>query len=937
MPHRLLARLIAFLRRDRVERDLARQIEAHLGLLEEEYQRRGMTEAEARRQARIALGGVEQAKERHRDERSFPWLEDLRRDVPYAVRGLRRTPGFTVAAILTLALGIGATTAIFTVVNAVVLRPLPYPESHRLVRVAETVTTPGPSWTPASTSRRLGMTQDEFVQWRARTKTLDAMATVVGRQALVLSTEEGPVRLAGAGVSPAVFEMLGAEALLGRLFEADDERPDLDIVILAEQVWRRYFAADPAVIGRVVVLNGRSFTVVGVLPDRFRFLPAPDAVLWTPVAPRPGQGTSQFGLVLARLAPGVSVAAATAEANVIGPELRKAGPSYNYGTGPPAPSSGTAGIGAPLRPDGGQLERFQVLTLQSLTAEPVRVALVVLSCAAAIVLLVVCANVATLLLARGTARQHEIGVRMAIGAGRGRLVRQLLTEAGVLAVVGTTAGLVLATAGLRLIAALSSVSMPFFYQLSLNLSNGSILPRLGEIAIDRDVFTAGVSSVAVVLIGLLPAVHLTRRHGASLVVANTSRGGETPGRSFFRRALVVTQLVMATSLLVGAGLLVHSFARLANVETGYDAENALTFQPVLPQGSNPMRRWVIIEELIDRLQAVSGVECAGFSNVTPFLAITEYGGGLLVPPDKSPEEMLADPLRPQTRAVSESFLQTLGARLIAGRWLGPQDGAGQPLAMIVNRSLAERYFPARNAVGTLVRLQRTPERSETWQIVGVVDDLRQARLDEETFPVMYLDVRQMLARDGFAPTTGYLFAFPTVAVRVTGGAAVGVVASARAIVRELDPAASIDSVAMLEDVKAGSLVRPRFYSTVLGALAGLSGLLAIIGVYGLLAYIVAQRTREIGIRMALGAERASVLSLFFAQGLRLAVAGVLPGLLIAAAAARYLESLLYELTPIDPPTYATVAVLLLSVTALAAYVPARRATRVDPMTALRVE
>jgi predicted permease len=938
---RFFLRLVTLGRRDRAEQELDREIASHLALLEDEYQRRGMTAEDARHAARLAIGGVDQAKERHRDARSFPWLEDARRDVPYAFRAFARSPVFTAAALITIALGAGVTTAMFSVINAILLRPLPYADSDRLVRVAENVTLPSP--TGPRPGRRFGMTQDQFLEWRARTTTLAQMAATSSGPLSQMATPGGNVRVITSRVSPSLFEMLGTRPLLGRTLMAEDERPDANTAVISAAAWERFFASDPLVLGRSVELNRDSFVIVGVMPREFDF-PSRDIQFWLPLAPRVGQGQSQFGQVLAKLQPGISLDAATHEANVIGASLQPtAAPRFNFGVpSAPPPPPGGATMGGPRSIDSAQAAnapRFQVLSVKELTVAPIRRTLLVLAAAVGVVLLIVCANVANLLLARGTARQREIGVRIALGAGRGRIVRQMLTESVVLSLLGGIAGTLVAIACVRLVKTLATVDTPPLFQISANLENGSMLPRINELAIDPAIlmFALGMSVITGVVFGLAPAVYASRLtfRGFGGIRPFGGFGVFRGGFRVFdgRSTLVVVQLVMATTLLVGAGLLVHSFIKLLTVNTGYDPRNVLNFQLVFPAGGSVQQRMMLIETLISRLEAHPGVESAGFTNIAPFLSLTEYPG-LFVPPGMTRDEMLQDSLRPQGRSVTHSYLQTLGARLLEGRWLTQADGAGQPNAMIVNRSLATRYFGETSPVGALVHVFRTPDNPETWQIVGVVDDVRQARLDQEPFPLMYIDTRQLLLRrtqQGPQP-----FGIPSIAVRGTADA--GAIAShARAVLREIDPTAGIDGIATLEQLMYGSLVRPRFYAVLTGVFAILAGIIAAVGVYGVLAYSVVQRTTEIGVRMALGAERGAVLRYVLRQGLVLAAIGIVLGTAGAVGLTRYLEGMLYGVTPLDVPTYVLIATAFAGVALLAAYVPARRATKVDPVVALRCE
>ena len=753
-----------------------------------------------------------------------------------------------------------------------------------------------------------------------------------------MTTADGIARVTAARVSPSLFDMLGIAPLLGRGLLPDDEREGMNVVVLSQAAWEQFFAADPAVLGKTVVINRTVYAIVGVMPPAFD-IPSRDIQFWMPFAPRTGQGSARFDGHYALLKEGVSLKVAAEEANALGPEIQREGTRPNYGVpGPPPPPAGaTMGGPADRTPSQvSQLPRFEVIGVKDALVVTVRPALRVLMIAAGVVLLIVCANVANLLLARATARQREIGVRLALGAGRGRIVRQILTESAVLSLAGGLGGIVLAAAGVRVVKTLATTDTPTLFQISANLSDGSMLPRLREIGVDPAMlaFAAGAALVTGMLFGLAPAFYMARVNYARAIGAGASSrsAGAQPGRAPVRSVLVVAQLVLATTLLMGAGLLVHSFLKLLNVDTGFDSRNVVNLQLVFPQGASGPRRLSLIDEYLSRLSARPGIEAAGFTNIAPFLALTEYGG-LFVPPGVPREQMLEDPLRPQTRVVSQDYLPALGVRLLEGRWLSAGDGAGQANVLLVNRALAERYFAGHSPVGVLVNVFRTEKEADPWEIVGVVDNVSQARLDQEPFPLMYMDVRQMAARPG---RLGTAFGIPSIAIRTTSDTA-RVATDARAILRELDPAAGIDGVATLEQLRYGSLVRPRFYAVLVGILAGIAAILAAVGIYGVLAYAVAQRTQEIGIRMALGAQRGALLAFVLRQGLLLTIVGLALGIGGALALTRYLEGMLYGLTPVDAPTYALVAVVFAGVATLACYVPARRATKVDPVVALRCD
>jgi predicted permease len=939
-----LGRLRHLLRSSRADHELTRELNAHLALLEDDLRRRGLSPGDAARAARRHFGGIDQTRELQRDARSIAWLEDLRRDVPYAWRGLRRTPAFTLAAVLTIALGIGATTTIFAVVNAILLRPLPYANSDRLVQIAENVATP--TATGVRHSRRFAMTQQEFLEWRRRTTTLSRMAGVANLMNNSIVTDEGRIAAPRAIVSPALFEMLGVPAQLGRTLIAEDERADADAVVISDSAWQRFFGRDPGVLGRKVTLLNAIFTVVGVMPPAFEF-PERAIQFWTAQAPRPGDGRNAFGNAVALLADGVSLAAAIDEANALGSALRPPPPTAAVGYGtpaapPPPPATAIMG-GAPVdAADRAARPRFDVLPVKDLVIAPIRPSIGLLGASVVVLLLIVCANLANLMLARGTARQREIGLRLAIGAGRGRIVRQVLTESAVLSLLGSVLGAAFAAAGVQVVKALATIDTPRLFQLSINLGDGSLLPRISELRVDGSLllFAMAASLLASVIFGLVPAADMARTNYARTISTGAARQDQAaPARQRMRNILVVTQVGLATALLVAAGLLGHTFVKLVTVDPGYDITNVLMFQLGQPSQATGEQRVAAIERVIARLEADPRVTAAGYTNIAPFLSLTEYSG-LFVPPGRTRETMLEDPDRPQTRIVSHGFLPALGARLLQGRWFSERDGGAQPKVLIVNRALAQRYFGAESPVGAMVQISRTADYAEQWEIIGVVDDLLQARLDQPPYPIVYADLRQVVAARAALPRSvpqigGALPGFDNIFVRSAQWPALA--SEVRGLVRGLDPALSADSIAPLEQLHAGSLVRPRFYATLVGLFAAIAAVLAAIGVYGVLAYAVVQRTHEIGVRMALGARRRALLRAVLARGLMLTATGIAAGLTAAVASSRSLGSMLYGLTPADPVTYALVALGFALVAAPACYLPAARATRVDPAVALRAE
>ena len=914
------------IRGTRVDDDLREEMDTHLALIEEAERTRGMTADEARASARLKFGNPLVYRERAREAvrhnaRARRWLGDARQDVRYGVRMLRSSPSFATVAVLTLALGIGATTVIYSVVDTILLQPLPFADSDRLVRVVENV----PSSAAGRPPRQRGISYPDFLEWRARTRTLSDPVAITGLDRLV-RTSDGTVRLWGGMVSGNGFALLGAHAMLGRtLGPGDDANPD--VVVLGFETWRRVFHAEPRIIGTTIEfradwngsytpeLERRLLTVVGVLPAAFEF-PTEPMGFYTPFVLDEASNRSPSVTLIGRLGPGVSLKAALDEANVIGTAIR-----------PPRPAN------APAMP----VPRFEVQSLKEQIVQGLRPALRVFLAAVATVLLIVCANVANLLLARGSARQREMAVRFAIGASRGRVVRQVLTECLVLAVAGGAAGAVLAAGGVTLVKELASVEAPGIFRLFFG---ESILPRGHEVGIDLKMFGIAFSIAALtsLVFGVLPALHLSRTR--QLPAMASRGGGAGRGESRIRGALVVGQLLMATVLLVGAGLLAHSFVRLSTVERGYDPSNVLAFQLVFPPDYSIARKTSTIEALLARLRAMPGVTSAGFTRAGVLIP-EEIFVGTFVPPGRTLDEMRADPTHPRLRPVSHGYLTAIGARLLDGRELAAADAAPAPPAIVISRIVARRYFGAGSPVGQFVDWHVGKAPAVQLQVVGVVEDVRNESPGHEPNPDIFIDYRQLLTlqqRWGDSPRRQdeMSIGFLSFAVRTQGEPQSAAPVVGR-IVRSVDPNAGIDAMIPMGRLMASSVARQRFYAVLLGVFAAVACLLAAMGIYGVLAYAVSQRTQEIGIRMALGAQRAQVLALVLRRGVMLAGAGIVLGLVAAAAGARFLQGMLFGITPLDPFTFVAVSLLFGLVAAVACYVPARRATSVDPMAALRSE
>jgi putative ABC transport system permease protein len=904
----LLNRLWATTTPGRSEDDLAREIRAHLTLLEDKFTAQGMASEDAKLAARRAFGGVEQAKEHQRDTRAFRWIDDLRRDFVYAVRSLSRTPAFTAASLLTLAVGIGVTTTIYSVVDRVLLQPLAFPDGDRLIRVV---------LTPVRGGR--GINFQEYQDWRSRTKTLSSLAAVSMNLQQLIQTPKGMVRLSGGFVSFNYFEVLGETAAIGRPIESSD-RSNPDVVVLSHAAWQNFFGGDPHAIGLPIEVRGgtatpRLLTVVGVLPDVKTEI-ALDLDFYAPIVVPPGGRPPGVGMI-GRLADGVSVAVAAEEANVIGTAIRPLPPDT------PAPPNG------PL---------FTVTELKDGVVKSLRPALSVFLAAVGVVLLIVCANLANLLLARGTSRSREFAVRLAIGASRGRIVRQMLAECLVLTVAGALLGALLAAAGLTLVKQLAFIDAPGIFRLAYG---SSVLPRSDEIGVDLRMLAIAFSVAAItgVLFGILPAIHLFRTN--QLQAMGTRGTSSVRGEARMRSALVVGQMVMATVLLVGAGLLIRSFVSLLNTEKGYDATNVLGFNLVLPSEYSTERKSQTVAALLGRVRSIPTVTAAGFSYSGVLLGI-EDTVGTLVPAGRTLEQMQADAAeKPHVRSISPGFLQTMGIRVIAGRDFNETDNGPAPPVIALDKATSRKYFGDANPIGSHIDWHGGKGDPVQMSIIAVVDDVKNGSVANAAEPQFYVDYRQMVrfAQQWQMPkqqVEGLALGFLSFNLRSAGDPS-ALIPDVRTAVHDVDSLAGLDAILPLDHLFAATVARQRFYAVMLGVFAGVAGLLAAIGIYGVLAYAVVQRTQEIGVRMALGAQRGRVLALVLRQGLTLTASGVVLGLGGAALGTKYLQALLYGLTPLDPGTFIGVAVAFAGVAALASFLPARRATKVDPVIALRAE
>lgn len=872
LPRRISSLIRNLLRKERVEQDLDEEMRAHLELLMDEKIAAGMTSTDAHRAARLELGEVDLVKASVREIRMGAMLEQLWQDSRYAVRMLRKNPGFTVVAVVTLALGIGANTAIFSVVNGVLLRALPYRDPGRLAMIWHNNTKEQKSqdW----------MAYQTLVDLRDQGRTFENMAGTTLLWRFGLATDEGQETLQGYWVSAQFFSLLGVEPVRGRTFISDeDKKGGTPAVIMSHRLWQNTFGADPNIIGRTITVDGSPTPVVGVVPAGFRFMD--DADLWMPLGQNPfvarGPRTVRIVSAIGRFAPDATLAQARAEMGTIAGRLAQAYPDSN------------AGLDA------------TVIELQEQIVGKVRPALLVLLGAVGFVLLITCTNVANLLVARATARQTEIAVRMALGGGRGRLVRQLLTESIVLGLAGGAAGLGLAIAGLRLLRSVGPAE----------------LPRMQEIAIDARVlgFALAVSIMTGVIFGLLPAFQVMK---TSLRDSLNGSGRATRGSARSRSILVVTEVALALVMLVGAGLMIRSFTRLMNVDPGFNSDHVLTLQMDIPPayGNQSDKRIALYHEIFDRLEALPGVKSAGGVTRLPLGtgSTTKLDvEGHPVAPGQEPEVEL--------RRASTHYFDAMGIALRDGRTFTEQDGPAAPRAAVINEVSAQRFWRGENPIGRHVRF--AGDSNAPWfTVVGIVGDVKHFGLDSQAPAELYTSFDQ-------GPPGG-----PRLAIRTTTDPA-SLIPAVRSEMRAIDKQMAVSQVETMDHLVSKSTADRRFQTLLLGAFAVLALALAMVGIYGVMAYGVAQRTRELAIRIALGAERGDVMRLVLGQGMRLVVTGVAIGLGGAFVLTRFLRTLLFETGPTDPITFAGVSILLALVALLACFVPARRASRVDPIAGLR--
>ena len=860
----------ALTHKNEMDQELDEEMQFHLQRDIERNVKSGMSAENARYAALKSFDRLEQSKEECRSARGIGVIENIVRDVSYSLRVLLKSYAFTIVVVLTLALGIGANTAIFSFANGILLRPLPYPQSDRLAVLEETA--PG--------MQNIGVSYPNFLDWRDQNTMFEGIAAY-GQSRFSMTLGGEAIEIRCSRVSYGLFEVLRVQPQLGRTFTMNEDRPEEDgVVMLGHDLWQKYFGGDPNVVGKQVSVSGRTRTVIGVMPRGFRFPEV--SQLWVPLALTTKIYTrNDHGLeAIARLKDGLSVAQAQSEMHSIAARIDELNPLTNHGLD------------------------VRVTSLHENLSGNYREALLILLGVVGCVLLVACVNVANLMLARATARQKEFALRAALGASRWRIVRQLLFESLLLAVIGGALGFVLSVGALRLLLTAIPIDLPVWMNFSVDLR------VLG--------FTLGITLLTGLIFGVVPALQTSRvdLNGTLKEAARGSSGGRSRARSL----LVVTEIAMSLVLLVGAGLMVQSFLRLRSVNIGLDTKNVLTAALITPRAKyKESERAALIKQIVAQVSSLPGVESASATATLP-LNGNNWGRGLTVEGYAGADQT---PIVQHT-VVTPDYFRTMGITLLAGRDFNDSDTKDSPDVTIIDERLARMYWPNQSPIGKRVRFGPR-EDNEPWHtIVGVVSKIRHQRMQEETDPSVYLPHQKI-------PTGGMTL------VARTSSNPHDFIHALRHVVAQLDPDVAVTKVATMDEVVAESIWQPRLYAMLFAVFASGALLLALIGIYGVMAFLVQQRTHEIGIRMALGASARDVFKLIVGRGMKLTVVGVVIGVGGAIALTRLMHSLLFNTSTTDPFVFILISAVLSTAAFFACYLPARRAARVDPLIALRYE
>jgi putative ABC transport system permease protein len=887
----LLFRLRSLLRRNNVEAELDDELRFHFERQVEKYLRMGLTLEDARRRARLSIGGMDQVKEECRDARGVRLTEDLLQDVRYALRMLRKKPVFTMVAALTLALGVGANTAIFSIVNAVLLRSLPYSNPDRLVRIIFS--------NPGAGLRDVPFSVPELDDVRTRSGVFDDVSAIGGGNVNLTGASQ-PERLDFIVTHPNYFSMLGAVPQIGRLFGPQDFALGFaPVAVISDALWRRSYGADPGILGRTLHLDNDPYVIVGVLPPDFRH---PEHAVSRNVevfltagfsadpSPPPVRSARMLPAAMGRLKPGITVEQAQARLTVLAMEIRHSFPG-DY----PAQAKWT----------------IEIQSLRESLVGNVRPMLLVLMGAVIVIVLIVSLNIANLLLARSSGRQQEMAVRLALGASRGRMIRQMLTESLLLSLIGGLAGVATAFASLEFILRFIPAN----------------LPRLSEVNIDWHVlaFALLISLLTGLLFGIAPAIQSTKSISGIREGARGSGYSARTGR--LRDALVVSELALAVVLMIGAGLLLRTLRELLQQNPGFNPSHVIAASVWLPIPNDPNvdpylgnpRKTAFNREVLRRMKTIPGIELAGITSALPTTVLVNINSNVLAIEDR-PHESSQDQ-RAEIIRISPDYFKVMQAPLVRGRFFAESDDGGRPPAVIIDETTARRYWADRDPLGRRLRFGQDP--SQPWMtVVGIVKDIKSDGLDVDAAPHIYVSLYQSGSRELSVVLRTCLPA-SVLEQRIRHG------------IQSVDPGLPVFNISSMGDVIDASLSARRFSAELVGGFAGVALLLASAGIYGLLAYMVGQRSHEIGLRIALGAGRADILRLIVTKGVVLAGVGIVAGVVLSASTSTLMARLLYGVRPHDPAVFAVVPLLLFAVAALASYIPARRATKSDPIVALR--